>query len=85
MRFQMGSADRACFTQAGKHKFLKKTHKLLLEMPAQNACLGLIAVQKQQERERERGWGIISLLCSSQPHLSFPSFPFIALPSLAER
>jgi hypothetical protein len=62
MRFQMGSADRACSHKLGNTN-IKKTHKLLLQMPAQNACLGLIAVQKQQERERERervGYHIIT-------------------------
>jgi hypothetical protein len=79
----MGSADRACFTQAGKHKFKKKTHKLLLEMPAQNACLGLIAVQKQQEREREREReGGVSYHYYVAASLIFPFLPFLSLPCL---
>jgi len=41
---------------------------------------------RERERERERvGYHIITMYQPASSFLSFPSFPFIALPSLAER
>jgi hypothetical protein len=67
MRFQMGSADRACFTQAGKHKFKKKNTQIVAGDASPKCmsgvdCCAEATGERERGRERERvGYHIITM------------------------